>query len=91
MGERSPSERLGRIRALEREVMTSMAERHRDGGCAGDGTHTPECVAVFEKLGWGSYEQCRAAWEAEGLMRQRSPGAPALPIPVEARSSITKN
>jgi hypothetical protein len=44
-----------------------MRAIHRDGGCGDDGGHTAECTALFEKLGWGSYEEFRAAMEAMGM------------------------
>jgi hypothetical protein len=44
-----------------------MRAIHRDGGCGNDGRHTAECTSLFEKLGWGSYEEFKAAMEAADL------------------------
>jgi hypothetical protein len=44
-----------------------MRAIHCDGGCGDDGGHTVECTELFEKLGWGSYEEFKAAMESMGL------------------------
>jgi len=67
MAERSAAECLGRIHELESALLASMRAIHRDGGCGDDGGHTAECTALFEKLGWGSYEEFKAAMEAMGM------------------------
>jgi hypothetical protein len=64
MAERSRAERLGQIRELESALLASMNEAHRFGICDADGRHTAECTAFFETLGWGSYEEFKAALEA---------------------------
>ena len=67
MAERSAVESLGRIHELESALLASMRAIHRDGGCGDDGRHTAECTSLFEKLGWGGYEEFKAAMEAAGL------------------------
>jgi hypothetical protein len=69
MVERNVAACLARIRELECALLASTSEVHRDGGCGKDGTHKAECTALFEKLGWGSYEQFKAAMEALGPSR----------------------
>jgi hypothetical protein len=69
MAERSAAERLGQIRELEISLLVSMSEAHRYGVCDADGRHTAECIAFFEILGWGSYEEFQAAVEAGALSR----------------------
>jgi hypothetical protein len=66
MAERSAAESLGRIHELESALLASMRAIHRDGGCGNDGGHTAQCTALFEKLGWGSYEEFKTAMEAMG-------------------------
>lgn len=53
-------------------------------------TLAPECVATFEKMGWGSREEWKAAWEAERLTSQPASDAPPLPVAVHAGSSTTR-
>ena len=69
MAKRSAAECLGQIRELESALLASMSEAHRFGVCDADGTHTAECTAFFETLGWGSYEDFKAAMEALALSR----------------------
>jgi hypothetical protein len=66
MAERSSAERLGQIRELESALLASMSEAHLYGVCGAGGRHTAECRVFFETLGWGSYEEFKAAMGADG-------------------------
>ena len=48
---------LDRIRQLERALLLFMTAAHSEGFCGADGVHRAECTALFEELGWDSYEQ----------------------------------
>jgi len=69
MAKRSAAECLSQIRELETALLASMSEAHRYGVCDADGRHIAECTAFFETLGWGSYEEFKAAMEALALPR----------------------
>jgi hypothetical protein len=48
---------VDRIRQLERALLLFAMTAHSDGVCGANGMHRAECAALFEELGWDSYEQ----------------------------------
>ena len=60
---------LKRVEALERALLTYVKTRHVDGHCDGNGRHRAECSALFNELGWDSFEQYIAAMETRSSHR----------------------
>ena len=48
---------LDRIRHLERALLLFTMAAHSEGICGANGMHRAECSALFEELGWDTYEQ----------------------------------
>ena len=48
---------LDRIRQLERALLRFVMAAHSEGVCGVNGFHRAECAALFDELGWDSYEQ----------------------------------
>ena len=58
------------VQELERGLLTYVKAMHQDGRCGTNGRHRSVCVALFEQLGWDSYEQYVAAMESRSPVRR---------------------
>jgi len=65
MRENAASVYVARLRELERALLAFVVWIHRTTDCGVGGVHVPECDALFDQLGWESYEQYAVAMEEE--------------------------
>jgi hypothetical protein len=55
---------LQKVKELERALLGYVKAMHGDGHCGGNGRHRAECSALFNELGWDSFEEYIAAMES---------------------------